>query len=241
MQRTFLSVIILLTIMGASAAAWWAGSADDRRMSECRQRGVEDQSRLARCARGSKAQAAVFAEERDERRAEIQRRVRMRLAEVRSSNRSEVNKHQYKPVSLDALLDAYGVVTSKFWYERTEIPAQTEERHISVGGVILSGDFPDDGFPKIYLSVSGTLRDAVEADIERLERVERQFIWKVCTSFYVRRVFGREGCPVVAYGQVAFKSLLLEDDWLDPAFGTRDFFFPVFEIEAVEFLDPPQP
>jgi len=71
-----------------------------------------------------------------------------------------------------------------------------------------------------------------------LGRVEREFIRKVCTSIYVRRVFDRAGCPVIAYGQVVFESLF-EDDWLDPGLGVRDLFVPIFQMEAVDFLNPP--
>jgi len=32
---------------------------------------------------------------------------------------------------------------------------------------------------------------------------------------------------------------LFEDDWLDPGLGVRDLFVPIFQMEAVDFLNPP--
>ena len=169
-------VLILLTILVVGAVVWWTITADERRVTECRDTGIRDLARLARCAKGPEERDEVFSEAREERQAEKRRLFRMRLAEVRSSNRSEVDKRQYKPVSFDDLLDAYGVDYPEHWYERAEIPAQTEERRFSVGGAILSGELPDAGSPEIYLSVSDTLRGAIKADIESLGRGEREFI-----------------------------------------------------------------
>jgi len=248
MRRIPFLVIILLAFLGAGTAAWWLSSADERRVSECREAGVEDQDRLARCAESAEASKAVLEEVKDERRAEFRRVVRQRiqthLAELRAGARSEVDKSQYERISIESLVDTYNL--KHFWIGPSEVPAGVENRRFAIKGRLQTADLEKEGASELRLRPlpPGEVKSAaleglmfslfgIEADIGDLERNEREFAWKVCGSTYVQLTLG---CPVVAYGRLVFKS--------PSTFFDRDtlgLVTPVFRVEAVEFLDPPQP
>ena len=235
MQRAPLAAIIILTGVGAGAAAWWASTADDRRVSECHDVGIQDQSRLARCARGSEARDAVLAEVREERKLELRRRVRVRLAEIRPT---QVDKSQYEHLSIGEL-QAKGLDPYRVMYDRAEVPARIEGQRIAINGVDLDTDLERYGF-----NLVGRLSEKADqklfniaADIEDLNRGEREFIRTVCADYFL--IYAGTGCPVMVYGQIAFKSVF-EDNWLDPWLDEDgSLLTPVFRIEAVEFQDFP--
>lgn len=233
MRQTSFSVIILLVLLGAGAAAWWIGSADDRRVGECRARGVQNTARLARCAKGTDERDAIIGEA-------FRSRVRSRLGELRASKRSEVDKSQYERLLIEDLFDAAGLDSLEFWYEPSELPAEAVGRQFAVEGAVLSGGSLEEGDVTFSLDIGMAGLDGIEADIESLERAEREFIRKVCASLYIGRAGHRGGCPVVAYGQIRFKSIY-DGDWLDPSLGVRDLMIPVFRIEGLEFLEPTIP
>ncbi len=236
MRRISGSVIILLAVLATGAAAWWVGSADERRISECRDVGVQDQNRLARCARSPEARDAVLAEIREERHLELRRRVQVRLAEMRPT---QVDTSRYEHLSIGTL-QARGLDPHTVIYERSEVPAGIEDHRIAINGVMLladlqkysfdlTGDLSKDIDPKLF---------NIAADIEDLSRDEREFIRTVCT--YSFPIDSSPGCPVMVYGQITFRSIF-EDNWYDPWLEDQGMLAPVFRIEAVEFLDPPQP
>ncbi len=139
MRHTPLTAIIILTAIGAGAAAWWAISADERRVSECRDAGIQDQNRLARCARGTEARDAVLAETRGERTAELRRRVRVRLAKIQASRPAQADRHQYKQLSIKGLQES-GLDPDKFSYEIAEVPATIAGQRIAINSVLLYAD-----------------------------------------------------------------------------------------------------
>lgn len=253
MRRAPLSITILLAVLGAGAAAWWVGSADERRMSECREAGVESADRLARCAESAEASKAVLTELKDEQLAEFRGRVlkiiRARLIELRAGARSEVDKPRYERLSVEDLVETYNL--NFLWMERSKVPIGIEKRRFAVEGRLQTAGSEWEELPEFNLrplpsevirpeSSTGDMSMllGLTADIGDLKRNERKFAREICASIYFGLAYRVSGCPVIAYGQIVMESAFGDDFFVGNAV---DFLKPVFQIEAMEFLDPSSP
>lgn len=258
MWRSPFFVIIFLSVLGAGAATWWLGSANDRRVSACREAGIENADRLARCAESAEASQAALEEKSVEWMAEFHERARnalhTHLADLRAGARSEVDKSRFESLSVERLIESYDL--PPFLINHSDIPVRIEDRRFAVEGSLSGPDvardesepnsFAEWALPEFDLSplsydvmqtgLDNGLIFRLAADIEDLNRNERAFAWRVCGSLYASLAYGPGHCPVIAYGRVVFKA---HSNFFDR--NIPGFLEPVFRIEAVEFLDPPQP
>lgn len=246
MWRAPLSVIIFLAVLGAGAATWWLGSADERRVSACREAGIENAAHLARCAESAEASKAVLKETKDKKLAKFRERLleatRALLVELRAGARSKINKSRYERLPVERLVERYEVAFPG-WIEQSSIPAGLENQYFALEGGLTARD-EDSGYtlsprhPKKWREDEPFRVTSIAADIGGLKRSERKFAREACGRIYAHLTYGTVGCPVIAYGRVEIESAygFLAQDTLG-----RGRLEPVFRMEAVEFFDPPQP
>ncbi len=103
-----------MVVLAAGAAAWVFTTADNRRVTDCREAGVTDLNLLARCSESTTARDAVLKEVREawlaEQRATVRKAVVARLVEVRASSRAEVDKSRYERTES---LTTYGIQSTE--------------------------------------------------------------------------------------------------------------------------------